>query len=103
MSYNEFHIWMVEINPSTRPVGPIKDESEAIEIFETYLGKRSKHPIRLNQFSCDADLPKRFPLGTHAAIEGALKGGYGVMKTLRELDLDGNEIVLENASSPLLR
>lgn len=100
MSDAEYHSWLIETDPKTRPIGPISDYNEAVEVFETYIGWRSMHHVKLLQFSCDAALPKRFPLGTHSSIEGAVRGGYGSIKTLRELDLNGHEVGPEVAASP---
>lgn len=100
MTDSEFHSWMIETNPDKQPIGPIADYDEAAEVFETYVGRRSKHPVKLIQFTCDSELPKRFPLGTLSAIEGAVRGGYGELETLRELDLDGLEINHRPSSSP---
>lgn len=99
MNDTEHHSWLIEINPSVRPVGPIADYSEAEALFERYIGRQSKYPVKLLQFTCDGGLPTRFPVGTHAAIEGAVQGGYGEIDTLRELDLKGCEVVPEVTNS----
>lgn len=103
MSDSEYNSWMIETSPRVRPMGPIEVYEEAVAIFESYIGKRSKDPVKLLQFSCDAGLPKRFPVGTHASIEGAVQSGYGTIETLRELDLKGVEVDLEPARSPSMK